>query len=324
MSRIRLAVAAAMVVALGPVGVAPVASAGDPPESFNELFQSYPITVNGSYVPLMGFLDCGAGGSIGFFWYAPGPAADHMWTNLDVNDSGQLEHSSQSVPVNGTYEPFVGDFDGDDCDDIFWYAPGAANDFVWYGTPTGFDSRPVTVKGTGYDPQVGDFDGDERDDIFWYSTTGGTESIWRGGATRGAFAKTTAPQVSYSGYRLSSFGSGILFHRPGPGQDYIWEDIEAGAPAPTASVPVTINGTYEPYFNFGILLYGPGSGPDNLIINYDPDGTLQTIGGTISGTYRATVPPPTEGPGGAILFHAPGPATDYLWIGGAMAAALRA
>ena len=36
-------------------------------------------------------------------------------------------------PVTGTYKPFVGDFDGNGRDDVFWYAPGAAADSIWYG-----------------------------------------------------------------------------------------------------------------------------------------------------------------------------------------------
>ena len=35
--------------------------------------------------------------------------------------------------VTGTYEPLLGDFNGDGENDIFWYGPGAANDALWYG-----------------------------------------------------------------------------------------------------------------------------------------------------------------------------------------------
>lgn len=321
MKRTLLCISAALAVLTGAGGITP-AAAGGPPASFNELFTSTPITVNGSYIPLVGRLDCESGGAAGMVWYAPGTATDHRWTNLDTNDSGQFEYSTNPISVNGTYQPFVGDFDGDECDDIFWYAPGSAADFVWYGDPTGFVSRPVTVSGTGYRPLVGDFDDTPGDDIFWYAANGGTETIWRGTATRGTFIKTTAPQVSGLDYRVASFGSGIFFHRPGPGADYIWNDVAAGASAPGESVAVAVNGTYQPVDTIGILLYGAGPAPDHLIYDYLPSGELSTIPGRINGVYRVAVPPPSMGfP--MILFHAPGSAPDFLWVPGmAMAAGL--
>ncbi len=38
-------------------------------------------------------------------------------------------------PVNGTYRPFVGDFDGNGIADIFWYGPGSAPDSMWLHRP---------------------------------------------------------------------------------------------------------------------------------------------------------------------------------------------
>lgn len=307
--------AAAAVVAVVSAGGAVPSDAGGPPATFNELFQSIPITVNGSYTPIVGALDCfDGGGDLAIIWYAPGSAPDWRWGQFDDQPSG-LEHTTTPLTVNGTFTPFVGDFDGDGCDDVFWYAPGSGADFVWYGVPDGgFTSRSVTVSGS-YTPLVGDWDeGTVGDDIFWYGEGGGTETIWRGTATRGTFGMSGAPQVNGSDFVASSFGGGALFYRPGSGADYFWDDIVAGASAPGESVTVAITKTYEPYFvGFGYLLYAPGSAQDKFIYSYSNTGSMVVGNGTINGTYRVAVPPPTTGfP--LIVFHAPGTAQDYLWI----------
>jgi len=294
------------------VGVSP-AEAAPPPGSFNELFRSYPMTVNGSYTPLVGDLDCFADDEAEFsiLWYAPGPGADHQWRDFDAGPAG-LEHSSVPRTVNGTYEPFVGDFDANGCDDIFWYAPGAGADYVWYGTAgRTFTVRSVTMT-ANRTPIVGDFDNAIGDDIFWYGEGGGTESIWLGGPTLGIFTARTAPQVGGVDFVTLGFSDSILFYRPGPGADYLWRGIAAGDPSPEESLPTVIKGTYRPINASGILLYGPGSAPDRFIYDIEPDGTPLTLPGTINGTFRTAAMPATSGP--AIVFRAPGSAPDYLWV----------
>src|SRR5688572_4263573 len=125
MKRTRLCIGAAVTMAVLASGGAVTPAAGGPPQMFNDLFTSYPITVNGTYTPLVGDLDCtGAGGNLAVIWYAPGSAPDFRWTNLDSTAGGDLEYSTNPLTVNGSYaKPFVGDFDDDTCDDVFWYSP---------------------------------------------------------------------------------------------------------------------------------------------------------------------------------------------------------
>src|SRR6478609_6100136 len=63
--------------------------------------------------------------------------------------------------LGGDYQPFAGDFNGDGRDDVFLYAPGAAQDYVEYGTTTRGSFTQVAVSVFNrYQPFVGDFNGD--------------------------------------------------------------------------------------------------------------------------------------------------------------------
>jgi hypothetical protein len=68
-----------------------------------------------------------------------------MW--FGGEDRGSFTSVARSV--NGTYEPFVGDFDGDGRSDVFWYGPGSSYDVMWFGTSTRgkFVSVAKTVNG---------------------------------------------------------------------------------------------------------------------------------------------------------------------------------
>jgi glycerophosphoryl diester phosphodiesterase len=54
--------------------------------------------------------------------------------------------AGNAVAADRTYRPVVGDFDGDTRSDVFWWAPGTADDLVWFAT-TGrhFTARPTTI-----------------------------------------------------------------------------------------------------------------------------------------------------------------------------------
>ncbi len=70
--------------------------------------------------------------------------------------------------VNGTYNAFAGDFNGDGIDDIFWDAQGGITDSIWAGSASGhFVSVNQAVYGK-FIPVAGDFNGDRMTDILWY------------------------------------------------------------------------------------------------------------------------------------------------------------
>lgn len=153
---------------------------------FDEYGYAFPksVSVKGTFQPLVGDFvhPAGEGDADDIFWYAPGSAPDALW-------KAKGDQTFQSIPqtVNGTFQPLVGSFTpelgggyGGSVDlslDIFWYAPGAAKDYLWNGRNDGtWTSIPKSVGGT-YQPVVGLFDGYGVDDIFWYSPTG-PDAVW--------------------------------------------------------------------------------------------------------------------------------------------------
>lgn len=284
---------------------------------FQDWFTAIPLTVNGTYTPLVGFSECGP--DLGWFWvlwYAPGTAADSLWV-FDGESADALEPTSRPLTVNGTFTPVTGDFDDDGCVDVLWYAPGSASDSIWWGEPDGsFTAEPLTINGT-YTPVVGRFaptlDACWCTDVFWYSTTGGTEHIWLGSPDR-TFTSAVAPQVTRRDYRVSADWEGsLLFHGPGAAPDHVWRGVTAGSTTPAQSLPITLDGDYELHNVLGgVLLYAPGPATDRFTFAFGeaPPGFFH---GTINGRYRVgTFSPAFHGD--VIVFHAPGPAPDSLWI----------
>ena len=82
--------------------------------------------------------------------------------------------------VNGTFRPAVGDFDGDGRDDIFWYAPGAAADYMRRGTTTSFSAGPAYVVNGTYTPLVLRFNTDGKDDLFLYGPGSAPDALLLG------------------------------------------------------------------------------------------------------------------------------------------------
>jgi hypothetical protein len=121
-------------------------------------------------------------------WFDPRDATVDTWLfnhDFSVSRSGPGSVELLGV-VDGTeYLPIVGNFDGDNRTDVFWYTPGVAPDWLWLSignqVAAVFDSYEFAVDGE-YHPITGDFDGDGDDDLLWYrpavETAGGNSWIW--------------------------------------------------------------------------------------------------------------------------------------------------
>lgn len=278
--------------------------------AFEGLLGTVSFEVGGSYLPLP--LLCGE--DLDIFWYAPGPAADFIWRGIDPTGP-TLAYTSRPVRVGGVYTPLVGDFDGDGCDDIFWYAPGPAADHLWYNDgPSGFTSRPVNVGGS-YRPVVNYFDGNAAADIYWYAPGATRESIWTGVPGRRSFRSTVAPQVT-GNYRPMPFsagtdGGGVLWYGQGSSPDVITA-VRAGSSAPLVSLTTFIPDGFEATAFGGLpLLYAPGPATDYLVLDaeiLDRTAELFVLPGSIDGEFR--VGSTLTGP--IAVLHGPGSAPDQL------------
>ncbi len=150
------------------------------------------------YVPYLGEFDGDSQQEI--FWFSPSDGEhvlwreiDAMWSTLAIPCSNLAAvHTVFSAFPDGEFKPFIGDFNNDSIDDLFWYRPGNSNDdLVWL-----FDSddpnvvNQIDAPPSDATPIVGDYNGDGCEDILWYvpqividtPTTGGSEStssLWR-------------------------------------------------------------------------------------------------------------------------------------------------
>ncbi|WP_436795802.1 FG-GAP-like repeat-containing protein [Actinospongicola halichondriae] len=203
--------------------------------------------------------------------YGPGGSPDGRLT-MDATTASNGRTVMRDATISGIYRPLVGEFTGDGLDDIVWYAPGAAKDYLWAGrSDGGFDSSPRTINGTTYDPLVGDFDGNGVDDIVWYAPGKAKDYIW---SFRAGGSYTSRPTQINGRYKtiVSDFDGNrvddVLWYAPGTTADFRWSFERGGTHRSTRA---TANGVYEPFagdFNGDgyddIVWYAPGGARDFL------------------------------------------------------------
>lgn len=233
------------------------------------------------------------------FLYNPGPGPDGL---LDVEDnSGSLKTKLISAPVGGNFQPFVADLDQDSHDDIFWYAPGPARDYVWFFEADGsITSVPMTVDLVAQPVPVlvdGINDKPARQSILWYGAGARPDSFWSF-TGRNASARRVSIAGSYrivvGHFNASNIGHSreqVLFYDPAGGRNSMWtfhrgDGNHRSDPLPSPGrnyLPVvTEAGMHSSDF---VYWYGPGSNPEKI---WDWQGSKVSSGlmPSISGTYR--------------------------------------
>jgi hypothetical protein len=256
------------------------------------------------------------------FAYTAGTAPDYLvsFANQGVS-CGQLTWARYAHTVNGTFYPVAGNFDGDAYDEIFWHAPGAAQDYLMNFTSfTATTVIPFSVAGD-YIPIAGDFTADGVDDIMWYAPGTARDAMWDFNPGGGF---DDAPFTISGTYRpvAGSFGSDatddILWYAPGTTTDYFWDFLEGTHDYEPSVLPVS--GNYRP---FSLDIYGDGpQGGD--IFWYAPGTADDYVWDFVEGEYESTLDPvvgnyrPTSGDyfndgRDDILWMVPDGTRFYLW-----------
>jgi hypothetical protein len=169
------------------------------------------------------------------------------------------------------YVPAVGDFDRNGYDDIFWYASGTAQDYVWY-SEAGRTRRTVAqvVSGTTYRVAAGDVTRDGYDDVLWHAPGTAVDYLWRGQPSGFVAAPTIAINDTYQLRDVDHDANGsvdVFAYRDG--QSRLLRGGPSGftgaQPAPVipgTSRPVTGDLTGD--LRDDLLAYVPGTGADRL------------------------------------------------------------
>ena len=256
------------------------------------------------------------------FLYTPGPTPDGI---LAIEPDGTGEgFGTQFVPktVNGTYQPVVGDFDGNGYDDVLWYAPGPAADSMWLFSGNGAHSvRSRTINGT-YRPAVIDANGDGHDDIVWYAPGTKPDSLWLSGI-QGTY--TSRPLTITNDFQLvvGRFGDRpegspqeqLLFWKPGDGERIWTFDSDAGHTSRAISVPdgEPVVADFDGDGRDAVLYYNPGAAAWEGIVHFFADGSYSLRSSPhVTGTYDPVVGDYDGDGGDDIAWTREGRATIWL------------
>jgi len=211
------------------------------------------------------------------FYYSPGTFPDYLTGYSGDGTTSISQDLLGTFTVNATYTPLVGDLDADGYDEILWYAPGTATDYLWNFTSTStVSSVPYTANGTYARPTVGDYTGDGADDVLWYAPGPAQDYLWDyepGGGYVSTPRTISGTYIPVSGSFGNDATDDVFWYSPGPAADYLWNYVP-GTTSYTQQVYAVSATGYRP---FAIDMWGDGPGNED------------------------------------IFWYAPGPGADYVW-----------
>jgi hypothetical protein len=245
-----------------------------------------------------------------------GKAASKTFSYSGFN--GDTPYNTEDFTAPGT-TPIVGNFAGNQADEILWYTPGAGGDALY--TNNGnfeFSQSAQTISGT-YAPKVGTFaTGDGYEDVLWYSTTGPSQ-LWDfngdGTITKASLPAVTGPgRIIVGDFALDGIDD-VIRYQAGSASDSWWDFQTMGQ----VSRPLNVNGSYTPIVGtFGtdayddILWYAHGPTQD-FLWDFIGGGGKTTWDLAINGTFQPVVARFTDDGRDDILWYAPGQAADSVW-----------
>ena len=233
-------------------------------------------------------------------------------------DASPADQAAKATAPTGSTALTLRSGVGGSGDDILWYAPGPAPDYLWSSRGDGtYASSPLSIRGD-YEPLAADFDGDGDTDVFWYRAGPGADYLW---LSNGAGAFTSVPLSVRGTYQPllvdldGESGTDIFWYAPGASPDHLWR---SGGDGSFTSTPMQVRGTYRPFAGdfdgdgLGDLFwYRPGPLPDYVWLGRG-GGRVAELTTAVTGDY---LPTPGDYDGDLdtdVLWYAPG-GRDHLW-----------
>ncbi|PRP96515.1 FG-GAP repeat protein [Enhygromyxa salina] len=228
-----------------------------------------PMNHAGYAYPLAGRYRGFGGGGNDILWYDPQYVEFSVWqwiagNPFDYIESGPADAGSLGLADDAEYVPILGDFNGDEMTDIFWYSAGVSADVMWWSVSNQdaviFEAADVQIDGE-YRPFVGDFDGNGVSDILWFASYAEavkeTSKIWYFSEDETFASVTLSTNLDYSPYVADFDGDGcsdILWYKPDnpKHESPLWRCVpnqrdfvcEPPVTTPTSAYPVGFGGAY--------------------------------------------------------------------------------
>lgn len=180
------------------------------------------LSAGREYVPLVGNFDVDVGEEADeIFWLDQDGESHVMWWDLDsmwVNGQGctNQNHGFFAFADAGNVKPFVGDFDRNGIDDIFWYSGGALppdpnnpfdvgpQEIIWFMGDKVILQVQTLPRMIDAAPFVGDYNGDGCEDVLWYNPLAPNSPLWRANCSpsmpRGFTPQTDEQNPTGGGY----------------------------------------------------------------------------------------------------------------------------